>query len=499
MRAMRSFLVTCLLVTPGLAQDSITVEGSWWSSFGPMVLSQDGDRVQGSYGFDERALEGELDGQELRLAYGDGGEVVFQLWPDGEHMSGPWTSGERSGRWGAYRQQPRQAEPRPGEITTGQSESGLRYHLRVPEDYDPDRSYTAVVILHGSNMSARDYVATFPAAWPGLAERYLILGFDGEQMNGFARVGSPSYNYSYVNFGGPGVGPPFAHRQSPALVAQALQQLQGELPVERWILGGHSQGGFLTYALAMFYPELLAGVFPMSCNLLVQCEPSSFDDRELRARQRRLAFAPIHGIGDPVVPFSGGEYCYGALVDGGFPLSRFFTHERAGHMFALLPVEEAITWIDRLTAERPEDVLSVAERGLEANRWRDVGAALWAGRELGFDAGQRERMDRARAALQRAAAVPLGELEPKLMANRDGSWVDEFLAFREDFAFAPAAAEVMAAYAALRRVHQGPADELFRKQRQTTDETERDRLRRAIVEDYYASSWYPLVKDWLSE
>lgn len=493
----RKDIALWLAVVDGRLLAETDVSGPWMTSFGPMNLQQKGGTVTGTYGYDKSKIEGTVSGGKLELHYGSGGVVNFSLWEDGLHMQGPWESKGNDGRWGAYRKQALRAEPLPGEIVRGQTESGLWYHLRVPKDYDPSRQYTAICILHGSNMSSSSYVGTFPGAWPELSEEYILVGFDGHQMNAWSDPGATSYNYTYVNFGGHEVGPAYAHRQSPALVAEGLDQLRSELPIERWLVGGHSQGGFLTYALAMFYPEKMAGVFPMSCNLLVQCDPNNFEDEEVRAAQRRLAFAPIHGVNDGVVAFSGGEVCYSSLVDGGFPSARFFTDEHAAHMFARLPVDDAIRWLDAMTSGDGSALVSQATEAAADKRWRDVAAAVRLGRAVELGKGGQVRLDKAAKALESAAKRPLAKLESAVLADRNGDWVEDFLVFREQFAFTDAAQTVMAAYAKLRSEHQEPADDLFWKQRAEKDEAERDRMRRQIVEEFYASSWFEMVKGWL--
>ena len=481
-------------VEDGKRLDAMDIAGEWMTSFGPMTLEQSGRTVTGTYGFDETSLSGTVMGNSLEITYGSGGSATFEVWPDGNVLTGDWTNGERSGGWAGYAKAPLQAEPSPGEIVTGQTESGLRYHLRVPTDYDPDKTYDAICILHGSNMTAKDYVATIAGAWPELADDYVVVGFDGEKMNAASKPDAMTFNYSYINFGGHEVGPPFAHRQSPALVAEGLEQLQSELGLGRWFVGGHSQGAWLTYPVVMFYPELVAGAFPVSGGMLVQCEPTSFDDLD---EQREIAFAPVHGTNDGVVAFSSGEAGVRSLTDGGFPALHFFTDDSAAHMFARLPVDDAIRWLDRMSSGDADELAELAMESVESEQWRDATAAVRRAEGLDASEGATDKLERARKAIDKASAKQIAKLEPLVKKNADGSWVDEFLAFREDFAFAPSAKDVMEAYAQLREEHQKPADDLFWKQRSEQDKEAQEEMRRRIVDEYYASSWYEMVKGWL--
>ena len=396
--------------------------------------------------------------------------------------------------WGGYRREPTRAAPSAGEIVTGQTAAGVRYHLRVPEDYDPARRYTAIAFFHGSNMSSASYVATIAAAWPELADDYIVVGFDGEQLSSASREPDPAFNFTYVNFSGHEVGEPWRYRQSPGLIADALQELPDFLPIDRWFVGGHSQGGFLTYAMVMFYPELVAGAFPMSCNLLVQCEPDNFNDEAQRALQRAVALAPIHGENDGIVSFSSGEYCYERMQDGGFPMLRFFTDPSAAHMFARLPVEEAVRWLEAITSDDAGELARFAEGASEQGQWRSAVAALARARDLGvYDA----LLESAEARVEEAGAEEAERLLALIRRDADNGWVDDFWAFREHFAFAPFAEGLMEAYAELRQEHAKRADELFYGSRGEDDAEKRDAMRRELLEECYASKWWKLVSRWM--
>ncbi len=474
--------------------------GSWASSFGPMRLEQEGLQVTGGFGFDnEQVIKGRVKGDRLEFTYGQSGESG---WFEIDDLHTLLTGGYKGARgdlgfWGAYPIAPSMPEPEAGQIVTGQSLSSLNFCVRVPEPFDPDHPIPAVALLHGSNMSARAYIETVVAAWPDIARDFILVGIDGERVSSSATPERMAYNYTYVNYGGPGIGPKWAHRQSPALVAETLLEIQEAMPIDRWLLGGHSQGGFLTYAVAMFYPKLIAGAFPMSCNLLVQCEPDNFTDEALRADQRSIVFALIHGSNDPVVEFSGGEYCFRALQDGGFPAIQFFTDEEAGHMFARLPVRHAVRWLETMTSNDVERLVAIAEEQAQAGEYRAAGAALSRARGVGAEDPLASRLDVVEARIEELAAPPASSLLEAIEAAESNVWVDDFWAFRRDFALTLAAQRVLDAYARLREEHAKPAQNLFYEARRERDEAARTAKYREILEKYYASKWWPLVKGWV--
>ncbi|MBX3463717.1 MAG: hypothetical protein KF830_11130 [Planctomycetes bacterium] len=488
-------LESLVVVRDGSARGAATFSGAWMTTFGPAELVQRGASVTGTYGHDGKGeIEGKLEQGSLTFRWrdeGGSGNGTWALLPADGAFTGK--AGDDGTFWGGYRKAPQRASAEPGKVASGQTDVGVRYHVRLPKAHAGAAKWPAVCILHGSNMDSRAYVDTIVATWPELAEEFAVVGLDGESLSPASRPAALRFNYSYVNFGGPDVGPLWARRQSPALVAEALQQLQRELPITQWYLGGHSQGGFLTYCLVMFYPKLVAGAFPMSCNLLVQCEPDNFRDAAVR-QQHRVPVAVIHGRADDVVAFDGGAYCHLRLVDAGFPFVRLFAPERIGHQFALLPVDEAVRWLRQCASDDAETVLAGGEQAAKDGRWRDVGAVL---ARLGA-----MRADAARtAALQRqldAALRPrLAALDRAMATGRDGRWVDDFLAYRAEFGTAAASAKVLEAYAGLRAQQARRGDELFGEWRGAADDAARRAAFARLAAECWATKWYAAMKLWM--
>src|SRR5262249_11364732 len=138
-----------------------------------VVIAKDQAKLQGSVQFDELTLTTDngretLRRSELASIYVDQGPAVFE----------------------------------PGKIVDGTARNHVTYHVRVPADFDPARELPAIVILHGSNMNSKAYVATIVAAWPKLAEDYIIVGINGEYRIAQSPPGNPAYNYSGVNYMG---------------------------------------------------------------------------------------------------------------------------------------------------------------------------------------------------------------------------------------------------------------------------------------------------------
>jgi predicted esterase len=487
-------------------------EGLWLTSFGLMELKPDDkNRLIGRYaqrGTSE--IAGEIHGRRFEFHYQGfrGGKGWFDLAKDGKTLAGAAGTDGFPGWYGwRCRRAPeyvRHVKLEPGRILDGSTKSLLAYHVRAPESYAPGdaKRWPTVVLLHGSNMNGKSYVATFAAAWPDLAKRFIVLGIDGETPSDTGD--EPRFNYSYVNYTGRSTyrGFPGTDRESPALVREALEELRDVYPIQQYFVGGHSQGGFLTYSLLMNSPELLAGAFPISCGVIFQCEPGAYDDAPLRKAQRAVPLAIVHAKNDPVVDFAMGQYAAGLFGDAGWPAFRFFADEAHGHMFARLPVGEAVHWLETLASDDAVVLLDFAERRLKEGSPRDAIAALRRVRTLPLGPPQKERRERLSQTIETRAKPDAQKYLEAIRKNVDGSWADGFLAYRDDFEFAECAAETMEAFARLRVEHEPAAKKAFNEARAAFQQGQKDEgyaKYKEIVEKEYASSLYRNAKRWLAE
>jgi predicted esterase len=491
--------------------------GLWLTDLGLMELEQTGDKVKGRFalaGVSE--IEGTLTGRRFEFKYKSfrPGKGWFDLPPGGATFAGAAGTDGFPGWYGwRGRKAPefaRHARLSPGQIVDGSTKGLLTYSVRAPQGYtDGDgKKWPAVVILHGSNMNGKAYVNTIAAAWPDIARDYLLIGINGERPS--ATGDDPRFNYTYVSYVGRSTfkGLTGTDRESPALVAEALTELREAYPVARYFVGGHSQGGFLTYSLLMNFPEQIAGAFPISAGVIFQCEPSAYADEKLRAAQRLVPLAIIHGKQDDAVNFSMGEYAAVLFGEAGWPAFRFFADASgAGHRFGLLPVGQAIRWLEVHASDDPAKQLDFAETRLKAEGYRDAVAALNRTRALlpdPADTAMKARLDRLSHEVDAKAAAGAKQFLPQIRSGHppEKPWIDRFLAYRDDFEFAPAAREVMQAFAALRAEHEGPAKQALDEANAAFRQGKRDEgyaKYQEIVDKHYAAPSYRNVKRWLAE
>ncbi|MFI5454762.1 MAG: hypothetical protein ACHRXM_04865 [Isosphaerales bacterium] len=485
--------------------------GLWLTDLGLAELAQDGTKVQGRYAArGNSTIEGKATGRRLDFRFKNfrGGQGWFDFAADGKSFAGASNTDGFPGWFGWQgRKAPeytRHTHLEPGKIVDGSTRNLLTYAVRAPQDYQPgsSRKWPTVLILHGSNMNSRSYVGTIAAAWPDIARDFMLLGINGETPSNLGDL--PRFNYTYVNYVGRSTfqGFPGTDRESPALVSEAMAELKDVYPISHYLVGGHSQGGFLTYSLLMNFPESLAGAFPVSCGVIFQCEPGVYADETLRRAQRAVPLAIVHGKTDPLVGFAMGQYAATVFGESDWPAFRFYDDNDGAHMFARLPIGPAIRWLESHASRDPATLLDFAGKRLGEGGYRDAVAALNRARTLSLDDGQKRRAGELGRAINDKATAGAAKYLALIRQAKDGSWIDGFLTFRDDFEFAEAAHEVMAAFAELRARHDGPAKDAFAAARGLFQQGKQDEgyaKYREIVQSYYASPLYRTVKRWLEE
>ena len=97
---------------PGELAAGITLVGNWDSTWGRMVILQEGKHVHGTFtGYREGGVSGDLDGDIWRFVWDQRvprqhGHGFLQVSPDGLHLEGRWGYDKddlEGGRWAADR------------------------------------------------------------------------------------------------------------------------------------------------------------------------------------------------------------------------------------------------------------------------------------------------------------------------------------------------------------------------------------------------------------
>ena len=158
--------------------------------------------------------------------------------------------------------------------------------------------------------------------------------------------------------------------ESAPLVADVTEEVQKALKTTITYVGGHSQGGFLTYSVITNFPDLYQGAVPFAGDCWIQNEPCLWESKpEVSKRQKDIAIAVIHGKADPVVQFAQGQHAYDCFRAMGWSKVRLFAPDRLNHMFMLGPVDEAFEWLDAMNGRSEKRSLDLAAKWAKEGEW----------------------------------------------------------------------------------------------------------------------------------
>jgi hypothetical protein len=148
----------------------------------------------------------------------------------------------------------------------------MEYFFRLPKKFDPAVGARLINCMHGSNMNGSAYLRSFEAAkWCGDD----ILDCPNGEASGDDPYGPNSSGFASAN-----------------PVSALTKELQSAFKTTRTYVGGHSQGGFVTYSVIMHFPELHQGAFPMACDCWMQHEPNLWEeDPDKMSRRSALSLA----------------------------------------------------------------------------------------------------------------------------------------------------------------------------------------------------------------
>lgn len=364
------------------------------------------------------------------------------------------------------------AKVKPGDTALLTAPKGMRYFLRVPKKYNAKNGARLVVFLHGSSMNGLDYLRSFESMnW---ADDALLCCPNGEQ--GGDPFGANNFTFS-----------------SAPLVADVTEQLQAAFKTTVTYVGGHSQGGFLTYSVITQFPELYHGAFPMAGDCWMQNEPNLWeDDPKIAAKQREIAIAVIHGKNDPVVEFKQGEHGYECFRAAGWSKLRLFAPDDIGHMFMASPVGDALEWLDAMNGREPKQSLDLAAKWAKSDEWGWVLHAAKASKS-----GGAKFVKDAEAAATKAVAKMSEALK-----GESAQWVPEWLEFWRVYGATSAAQPLVKKYLAKRDDQRNDGKRLFALTndffRQERKDKAYEQLEKLLAEAPYTYEAFYAVK-WLAE
>ena len=199
-----------------------------------------------------------------------------------------------------------------GRTTRGEL-AGVRYLEHMTGGARPDERVPMIVALHPMGGDPADFLQ--------LLRRYrrrarLILPY-GHPSGGM---------YIWYDSVRDDVAAPLVTRETDRLAAALAALVAARPTVGKPLVTGFSQGGIMTFALAVTHPEALAAAFPISGLL----PPSLYPSAALSSRPRPTTLPPIaafHGASDLAVPTRGARASLAELLRSGYSAE---LHEYAG-------------------------------------------------------------------------------------------------------------------------------------------------------------------------
>ena len=216
-----------------------------------------------------------------------------------------------------------------------QQGNGLRYLMVHPDDYQPERDYPLVVMLHGFGTHMGDLAGLAPA----IDKQGYIYACPNAPLSFEFGPGTKGYGWTEPrNADGPeGV------ERTVALLEGFFAEVMDQYRVApgRVILVGFSQGGIMTYRCGLGKPEVFAGLVALSSTIS--------DVEDIRARLPATRSQPLfiaHGINDPLISVERAYQTKAFLEEEGY--TPFFKEYPIGHEISQEVLDDLVPWMKKV-------------------------------------------------------------------------------------------------------------------------------------------------------
>ena len=213
----------------------------------------------------------------------------------------------------------------------------LRSLIVEPDDYNPDREYPLIILLHGYGSNMSDLAGLTPAI--GRTEYLYVcpnapMPFD---------LGMGQAGYAWANFYGDSYAQEALASEDKFL--DFLEEVEARFLVrhDQLILGGFSQGGMMTYQMGLPRPEKFAGLFALSAMVK---EPDIIHPRLPDRRDQPVFVA--HGTSDTIATIQAGRESIDLLREWGYS-PEYHEYEGMAHEIKQEVIDDFARWLKRLT------------------------------------------------------------------------------------------------------------------------------------------------------
>ena len=213
----------------------------------------------------------------------------------------------------------------------------LRALIVEPDEYDPDREYPLIVLMHGYGSNMADLAGLTPAI---SRTEYLYvcpnapIPFD---------LGMGQTGYAWANLYGD------SYDEEAMASEERFMRFLEEVETARRIrqdmiiLGGFSQGGMMGYQMGLPRPEKFAGVFALSSTVK---SPDLIRPRLPETRDHPVFVA--HGARDMVATIEAGRGSIKLLQEWGYS-PEYHEYDGMAHEIWQEVIDDFADWLERLT------------------------------------------------------------------------------------------------------------------------------------------------------
>ncbi len=208
----------------------------------------------------------------------------------------------------------------------------LRYLVLEPDEYDADRAYPLVILLHGFGSSMSDLAGLTPA----ISRSGYLYACPNAPMA--MNVGMGQVGYAWASLDGDSYEQEAQDAEDKLMdfVHEVFEQYK--VSRDQVVLGGFSQGGMTTYRVGLPRPEEFAGLFALSSRVA--------DSDSLAARLPEDRSQPIfvsHGTQDTMISVDEGRESRWLLDEWGYS-SNYHEYDMA-HEIRQEVIDDLVKWL----------------------------------------------------------------------------------------------------------------------------------------------------------
>jgi phospholipase/carboxylesterase len=210
------------------------------------------------------------------------------------------------------------------------------YLVVLPDEYDPNRSYPLIVLLHGHGQSAEEFAGVVPLINP---HDYIYA--------------VPQGSYTAAETGGKGAShlrelsdfseDPRSVELAVEWVIAIARDARAHYPIadSSFVIVGFSQGAALAHLVAARHPELVSGYAAHGGYLM----PRQFSEAQFKSEaEHHVHVLVTHDMEDVAVEYAEAVYATGLLQQSGVHV-KIVTLEKVGHKFTAAVGEQVSEWL----------------------------------------------------------------------------------------------------------------------------------------------------------